>query len=175
MKLGQVGVGSNIALNHSSNIAQNHSSSLHEVLYGLYMPQFTRKVDQKVKLCQVLVVSHLAQNHLSSPYKHKWSLFAPIHIQSWPNVNAKEIDTIQHHLVQCQPVKKQFWNNFVTWWNNFNSIPFLYIHCVKKISLWASLVHLMKILCSTVVWFELNIISMCPKETSIIYLFYKSL
>ena len=37
VKLGQVGV--------SSNIAQNHSSSPYEIMSGHYVPQFTYKVD----------------------------------------------------------------------------------------------------------------------------------
>ena len=38
-KVGQIGVG--------SNIAQNHSSSLQAVLSGHYLLQFTCKIDQK--------------------------------------------------------------------------------------------------------------------------------
>ncbi len=38
---------------------------------------------------------------------------------SYNYCNDNEVDTIQHHLVNCTPVKS-FWNQFVFWWNNLN-------------------------------------------------------
>ena len=60
LKLGQIGV--------SSNIAQNHSFSLQEVISGhsLFAP-IHMKSWPKVKLGQVGVGSNMAQNNSSSP------------------------------------------------------------------------------------------------------------
>ena len=57
LKLGQVGVG--------SNIAQNKSSSLQGVISGHYLLQIHMTSLPKVKLGQVGVVSNIVQNHLS--------------------------------------------------------------------------------------------------------------
>ena len=40
----------------------------------------------KYKLGQVGVGSNIVQNHIGSPI---WSLFAPIHMQSWPEWSAE--------------------------------------------------------------------------------------
>ena len=60
-KLCKVGVG--------SNIAQNHSSSLQGVISGHHLPKCTWKVDQKWNYVQVGFDSKIAQNHSSNPYK----------------------------------------------------------------------------------------------------------
>ena len=39
-----------------------------------------------VKLGQVGICSNIAQNHSFSPLDVIWSLLAPIHMQSWPNM-----------------------------------------------------------------------------------------
>ena len=70
MKLGQVGVG--------SNIVQNHSYSPYGIISGHYLTQIPWKVDQKwnyvkliswlkIKLGKVGVGFNIAQNHFSSP------------------------------------------------------------------------------------------------------------
>ena len=51
-KLGQVGLG--------LNIAQNHLYSLKEVISGHYLPQFTWKVDQLKSVRALLRITRLA-------------------------------------------------------------------------------------------------------------------
>ena len=52
VKSGQVGIG--------SNIAQNHSSSLQKVISGHYLPEFIWRVDQKWNPVTLLEITHLA-------------------------------------------------------------------------------------------------------------------
>ena len=113
VKLGKVQVGSNIAQNHSSNpylpqftwkVDQKwnydkfnsvrtllriiHPTHIEEVISGHYFPQFT----WKVKLGQVQVSSNIAQNtHLAHRKSYIWSLFAPIHVESWPKVKLGQV------------------------------------------------------------------------------------
>ena len=53
-----------------------------------YLPQFTWKVDQK----QNYVGSNIAQNHFSSICSLIWSLFATIHMKSWPKTKLRRFE-----------------------------------------------------------------------------------
>ena len=70
-KSGKVGVG--------LNIAQNHSSSPYEVISDHYFPIHMTSLP-KVKLGQVEVGLYIARNHSSSLYEvisgHYWPIFA---------------------------------------------------------------------------------------------------
>ena len=78
LKLGQVGVG--------SNIAQYHSSSLYEVIFGHYLPQFTWKVDQyDIRLSWVVFKD--CSKSLAMFWSRIWSLLAQFTCKVDQNIN----------------------------------------------------------------------------------------
>ena len=84
VKLGQAGV--------SSDIAQNHSSSQYEVISGHYWPQFTWKVDKiwnYVKLLFAPIWFYLPLFAPKIPFVSMFSLtylHLPLFTYIWPNV-----------------------------------------------------------------------------------------
>ena len=130
LKLGQVGV--------DSNIAQNHSSSPQEVISG---PQFTWKVDQKLNYVKLESIStllritqlayrksylvimcpnaheQLTKSEIMSSWSrfeycskslvqpigsHIWQLLAPINMNSWPNMKLGQV------IINCNLVLSTF-------------------------------------------------------------------
>ena len=117
MKLGQVGVG--------LNIAQNHFSSPYEGLYGHYLTQFTCKVDQKLNKVRLTSVRILLSITDLVPRKSYLSLLVLIHMTNGPKVKLDQVG-VGSNIAQ----------------NHFYSTNHVYLHRPNAFGFWQTRLHL---------------------------------
>ena len=105
MKSGQVGVG--------SNIAQNHSFHLQEVMVIISLNSYDKLT--KIKIMSIWSRFDYCSKSLLEPLEnHIWPLFVSIHLTSWPNVKSGQVGSRFEHCSKSLiwPLGSHLWSLF---------------------------------------------------------------